>query len=84
VECGGAKCGGERPYALTALAACYAPSITVGGVLRQMRCARGYGGRLQAAWPATGADAESAREAAPGAFAGRGGEGVNTINPRKA
>ena len=54
VDCGGARCGGERTYALTALAACYAPHVTVGEVLRQMRCARGCGGRPQAAWLATG------------------------------
>ena len=33
VDCRGAKCGGERSYALTALAACYAPRMTVGEVL---------------------------------------------------
>jgi hypothetical protein len=54
VDCRGAKCGGERSYALTALAACYAPGMTVGEALRQMRCARSCGGRPQAAWLATG------------------------------
>ena len=54
VDCRGAQCGGERSYALTALAACYAPRMTVGEVLRQMRCARGCGGRPLAAWLATG------------------------------
>ncbi len=38
-----ARCGGERSYAL---AACYAPSMTVREVLRHMRCARGCGGRV--------------------------------------
>src|ERR1700722_7978189 len=30
VDCGGAQCAGERSYALTALAACYEPGVTVG------------------------------------------------------
>jgi hypothetical protein len=50
VDCGGAQCGGERSYALTALATCYAQGMTVSGALRQMRCARGCGGRPAAAW----------------------------------
>ena len=54
VDCHGPKCGGERSYALTALAACYAPRMTVGEVLRKMRCGRGCGGRAQVAWLAMG------------------------------
>lgn len=54
VDCGAAQCRGEWSYLLTALAACYAPGVIVGKVLRQMRCARGCGGRPVAAWPATG------------------------------
>jgi hypothetical protein len=54
VDCRAAKCGGERFYALTALAAYYRPDMTVGEALLQMRCARGCGGRPQAAWLATG------------------------------
>ena len=50
----GPGCGGERSYALTALAACYAPTMTVSEVLRQMRCGQDCGGRPQAAWLATG------------------------------
>jgi hypothetical protein len=54
VDCRGARCGGERSYAVTALAACYSAGVTVGDALRQMRCARGCGGRPLAAWLATG------------------------------
>jgi hypothetical protein len=32
VDCRGAQCGGERSYAITALAACYRPGMTVGEV----------------------------------------------------
>jgi hypothetical protein len=49
VDCRGAQCGGERTYAVIALAACYSSGVTVGDVLRQMG-ARGCGGRPLAAW----------------------------------
>jgi hypothetical protein len=49
-----AGCGGERSYAITALGACYGDRVTVADVLRQMRCARGCGGRPLAAWLVTG------------------------------
>ena len=35
---------GERTYAITALAPCYGGGVTVGEVLRRMRCSRGCGG----------------------------------------
>ena len=54
VDCRGARCGGERSYAVTALAACYSPRTTVAELLRHMRCARGCGGRPLAAWLETG------------------------------
>jgi hypothetical protein len=54
VDCQGARCGGERSYAITALGACYGDRVTVAQVLRQMRCARGCGGRPRAAWLVTG------------------------------
>jgi hypothetical protein len=53
-DCRGANCGGERSYEVTALAACYSPGVTVGDILRQMRCVRGCGGRPLGAWLATG------------------------------
>jgi hypothetical protein len=55
VDCRGAQCGGERSYAIAALAACYRPGMTVREALRG-RCAvqRGCGGRPLAAWLATG------------------------------
>jgi hypothetical protein len=54
VDCRSARCGGERSYTLAALTACYESAVTVGEVLRQMRCARGCGGRPLAAWLETG------------------------------
>ncbi len=54
VDCRGANCGGERTYAIRALGACYGDRVTVADVLRQMRCARGCGGRPLAAWLETG------------------------------
>jgi hypothetical protein len=54
VDCRGPRCGGERTYTLAALAACYSPGMTVGAVLRVMRCAHGCGGRPLAAWLVTG------------------------------
>jgi hypothetical protein len=54
VDCRGAQCGGERSYAITTLGACYGDRATVADVLRQMRCARGCGGRPQSAWLVTG------------------------------
>ena len=54
VDCRRAGCGGERSYAITALGACYGDRVTVGDTLRQMRCARGCGGRPLAAWLVTG------------------------------
>ena len=54
VDCGGAGCGGDRLYAIAALVACYRPGMTVGEVLRQMRCAHACGGRPLAAWLVTG------------------------------
>jgi hypothetical protein len=39
---------------VAALTACYSASMTVGDVLRRMRCARGCGARAMAAWLVTG------------------------------
>jgi hypothetical protein len=54
VDCLSPQCGGERSYSVTALAACYGRTMTAGEVLRLMRCARGCGGRVSAAWLVTG------------------------------
>lgn len=54
VDCRGPRCGGERTYPRAALAACYGHAMTVGEVLRLMRCAQGCGGRPLAAWLVTG------------------------------
>jgi hypothetical protein len=47
------SCGGERSFAVAELAAFY-KDRTVGEVLRLMRCSRGCGGRVLAAWLETG------------------------------
>jgi hypothetical protein len=53
VDCRSTSCGGERSFAISDLAAFY-KSRTVGEVLRLMRCSRGCGGRVLAAWLETG------------------------------
>ena len=50
VDCGGAGCGGERSYAITALGACYGERVTVGDVLRQMRRTRWLSVGPEARW----------------------------------
>jgi hypothetical protein len=54
VDCVAPECGGERSYAVAALASFYGPGRTVGAVLRRMRCAGGCGGRVAPAWLVTG------------------------------
>ena len=54
VDCGNLLCGGERAYAITAKSACYGGDKTVAAMLRQMRCARGCGRAVAAAWLVTG------------------------------
>jgi hypothetical protein len=49
VDCRSAGCGGERTFAISDLAAFY-EQRTVGEVLLMMRCSRGCGGRVLAAW----------------------------------
>jgi hypothetical protein len=78
VDCRGARCGGERSYAITALAACYGPAVTVGNVLRQMRCARGCGGRPLAALVGDWTVSQRADQTASGATARAGSEGVTS------
>jgi hypothetical protein len=53
VDCRSAGCGGERAFAISDLAGFY-KDRTVGEVLRVMRCSRGCGGRVLAAWLVTG------------------------------
>jgi hypothetical protein len=53
VDCRSTSCGGGRSFAITDLAAFYRQR-TVGEVLRLMRCSRGCGGRVLAAWLETG------------------------------
>jgi hypothetical protein len=52
-DCRSAGCGGERSFAIAELAGFY-KDRTVGEVLRLMRCSRGCGGRVLAAWLETG------------------------------
>ena len=54
VDCRSGGCGGERTFAVSDLASFYGASRTVGEVLRRMRCSGGCGGRVGAAWLATG------------------------------
>jgi hypothetical protein len=53
VDCLAPGCGGERSYAVAALARFYGAHRTVGDVLRRMRCS-GCGERVGAAWLETG------------------------------
>jgi hypothetical protein len=53
VDCRSTNCGGERAFAISDLASFY-KGRTVGEVLRLMRCSRGCGGRVLAAWLETG------------------------------
>ena len=53
VDCRSVGCGGERMFAISDLAGFY-KDRTVGEVLRLMRCSRGCGGRVLAAWLETG------------------------------
>jgi hypothetical protein len=53
VECRSAGCGGERTFAISDLSTFY-KDRTLGEVLRLMRCSRGCGSRVLAAWLETG------------------------------
>ena len=54
VDCMTPGCSRERMFAIAELAAFYGWQSTVGDVLRRMRCSRGCGGRVGAAWLETG------------------------------
>jgi hypothetical protein len=54
VDCLAPGCGGERTYAVASLAGFYGRDMSVGDVLRRMRCSGGCGGRAGAAWLVTG------------------------------
>jgi hypothetical protein len=54
VDCLTPGCSGERTFAVAGLLVFYGKRITVGDVLRRMRCSRGCGGRVSAAWLETG------------------------------
>jgi hypothetical protein len=54
VDCLASECRGERSYAIADLARFCGSDRTVGEVLRRMRCSRGCGGRVGAAWLETG------------------------------
>jgi hypothetical protein len=53
VDCRSTGCGGQRAFAISDLASFY-EGRSVGEVLRLMRCSRGCGGRVLAAWLETG------------------------------
>jgi hypothetical protein len=46
VDCLAPDCGGERTYAVASLAGFYGQDMTVGDVLRRMRCSGACGGRV--------------------------------------
>jgi hypothetical protein len=48
------SCSGAHSFAIADLANFYGPDHTVGQVLRRMRCSRGCGGQVGAAWLETG------------------------------
>ena len=54
VDCRTPGCSRERMFAAAELAEFYGRQSTVGDVLRRMRCSRGCGGRVGAAWLETG------------------------------
>ena len=54
VDCLTRGCSGERTFAITDLATFYGSRMTVGEVVRRMRCSGGCGGRVGAAWLVTG------------------------------
>jgi hypothetical protein len=54
VDCLTPGCGGERTFAMSDRAGFYGAALTVGDVLRRMRCSAGWGGRPGAAWLVTG------------------------------
>ncbi len=54
VDCLSPECRRERTYTVDGFAASYAVGITVGEVLRRMRCSDGCGGRVGSAWLVTG------------------------------
>jgi hypothetical protein len=54
VDCLAPGCHGERSFSVAELANFYGRDTTVGQVLRRMRCPGACGGRVGAAWLATG------------------------------
>ena len=54
VDCLTHGCSGERTFAITDLATFYGSRMTVGEVVRRMRCSGGCDGRVGAAWLVTG------------------------------
>jgi hypothetical protein len=54
VDCRAPGCEGQRTFAVSDLATFYGRGSTIGDVLRRMRCSRGCGGRVGAAWLETG------------------------------
>ena len=54
VDCRSAGCRGERTYLIVELARAFGANVTVGEVLRRMRCTHGCGGRVLVASIETG------------------------------
>ena len=54
VDCLTPGCRGERAFAIGDLALIYGPAVTVGDVLRRMKCGFGCDAAVGAAWLTTG------------------------------
>jgi hypothetical protein len=54
VNCLSPGCRGERTFTMADLGRFYGPKLTVGQVLRRMRCSAGCDGPVVAAWLSTG------------------------------
>jgi hypothetical protein len=54
VDCLTPGCGGERSFAIAALASFYGRDRTIGNMLRRTRCSGVCSGRVEAAWLMTG------------------------------
>ena len=75
VDCLASGCDGERTYAVASLASFYGRDMSVGDVLRRMRCSDDCAGRVGAAWFVTGPVLNQTCAAASRGVARGGGRG---------
>jgi hypothetical protein len=81
VDCLTPGCRGERAFAIGDLARIYGPSVTVGEVLRRMKCGFGCDGAVGAAWLTTGPVLSTRVRPASGAAPWAGGAGLGSQPP---